>query len=113
MRPGHGRQNEADAGGGNGGMPNIGVVLVDDHPIVLFGLMHLLEREPGIAVLAACTCGAEALMAVARRRPEVLLLDVSLPDRNGIEMLPDIAAVSPGTRTVIFAAITKAERVVA
>jgi DNA-binding NarL/FixJ family response regulator len=94
-------------------MPEIGVVLVDDHPIVLFGLMQLFVREPGIAVLAACTRGAEALAAVACRRPEVLLLDVSLPDRNGIEMLPEIAAVSPGTRTVIFAATVEEERVVA
>jgi two-component system, NarL family, response regulator len=94
-------------------MPEIGVVLVDDHPIVLFGLMQLFVREPGIAVLAACTRGAEALAAVACRRPEVLLLDVSLPDRNGIEMLPEIAAVSPETRTVIFAATVEEERVVA
>jgi DNA-binding NarL/FixJ family response regulator len=94
-------------------MPEIGVVLVDDHPIVLFGLIQLFVREPGIAVLAACTRGAEALAAVACRRPEVLLLDVSLPDRNGIEMLPEIAAVSPGTRTVIFAAAVEDERVVA
>jgi DNA-binding NarL/FixJ family response regulator len=94
-------------------MPEIGVVLVDDHPIVLFGLMQLFVREPGIAVLAACTRAAEALAAVACRRPEVLLLDVSLPDRSGIEMLPEIAAVSPGTRTVIFAATAEEERVVA
>lgn len=92
---------QSDVGGG---MPEIGLVLVDDHPILLSGLMQLLEREPGIAVLAACTRGAEALAAVARCRPEVLLLDVSLPDRDGVGLLPDIAAVSPGTRTVIFAA---------
>src|SRR5438067_8863682 len=101
---------QSDAGGG---MPEIGLVLVDDHPILLSGLIQLLEREPGIAVLAACTRGAEALAAVARCRPEILLLDVSLPDCNGVEMLPDVAAVSPETRTVILAARIEEERVAA
>lgn len=94
-------------------MPEIGVVLVEDDPIMLSSLMQLLHREPGIAVLAACTRGAEAPRAVASCRPEVLLLDASLPDRSGVEVLPDIAAVSPGTRTVIFAERIEEERIAA
>jgi DNA-binding NarL/FixJ family response regulator len=93
-------------------MPDTGVVLTDDHPIVLRGLAQLLDSEPGLAVLAACPSGEEMLAAVERHRPAVLVLDFCLPGRDGIALLGEIAVLSPGTRVVIFAAALDEERVV-
>ena len=65
----------------------IHLVLADDHPIVLDGLASLFALEPDFAVQASCTSGAQALHAVMEHRPDVLLLDICLPDFSGIEVL--------------------------
>lgn len=93
-------------------MPEIGIVITDDHPIVRDGLAQLFGSEPGFAVLALCGCGEEMLRELARHRPDVLVLDARLPDCDGIDWLPDIAAASPRTRIVVFAAMLEEERVV-
>ncbi|HEV2302968.1 MAG TPA: response regulator transcription factor [Stellaceae bacterium] len=93
-------------------MPDLGVVLADDHPIVLSGLTQLFAGEPGFSVLATCRSGREMLAAVERHRPGVLLLDVCLPDGDGVELLPRVAVCSPLTSTVIFAASLDEERIV-
>ena len=64
----------------------IRVVVIDDHPIVRAGMRAILEGAEGISVVAEGTSGADALRLVARHRPDVLVLDVSLPDLNGLEV---------------------------
>ena len=65
----------------------ISVVLVDDHPLVLHGLEQLLHSGPEFAVLAACGTAAEGLAAVESLRPDVLILDLKLPDQDGLDLL--------------------------
>lgn len=93
-------------------MPEIGIVLVDDHPIVLDGLVQVLSGEPDLVVLAACARGEEALSAAMRLRPRVLLLDARLPDRDGIHLLTGIAEASPQTCSIVFTAALEEERIV-
>jgi NarL family two-component system response regulator LiaR len=62
------------------------VVIVDDHPVVRAGVRTVLGAAEGITVLAEGTTGADALRLVALHRPDVLVLDVSLPDINGVEV---------------------------
>lgn len=62
------------------------VIIVDDHPVVRAGMQKVLESEDHITVVAEGTTGAEALRLVERHRPDVLLLDVNLPDMSGLEV---------------------------
>jgi two-component system, NarL family, nitrate/nitrite response regulator NarL len=88
----------------------IGVVLADDHPIVLDGLAGLLALEPDINVLASCLNGEQALRAVIECRPDVLLLDLGLPDMDGIEVLRRLRESESPTRVVLLAAVITDEQ---
>jgi DNA-binding NarL/FixJ family response regulator len=65
----------------------IRVVLVDDHPIVLQGLQQLFERQPDFNVVAACPGAEAALEAVREHRPDVLILDLRMPGKSGLDLL--------------------------
>lgn len=68
----------------------IRVVIADDHPIVLGGLAELLSHEADIAVVARCTNGGDALAAIARHRPGVAVLDLTMPGRSGMDLLREL-----------------------
>ena len=63
------------------------MILADDHPLVLNGLYHLLREHPEFAVLDRCASGAEALAAVKRHRPDVLVLDLLMPGMDGLSVV--------------------------
>ncbi|NOZ71998.1 MAG: response regulator transcription factor [Chloroflexi bacterium] len=65
----------------------IHVAIVDDHPLVRAGLQSVLATASDIRVIAEGTSGAEALRLVIRDRPDVLVLDVHLPDMSGVEVM--------------------------
>lgn len=68
------------------------VVLADDHPIVRDGLRALIEATPGIELLGEATNGDEAVELASRMRPDIILMDLAMPGRNGIEATREIAA---------------------
>jgi two-component system, NarL family, response regulator LiaR len=61
------------------------VVLGDDHAVVREGTRHMLERDHGIRVIGEAELGAQAVQLAAELKPDIVLLDVALPDINGIE----------------------------
>jgi DNA-binding NarL/FixJ family response regulator len=63
------------------------IVIIDDHPIVRAGLRQVLEAAAGMAVVAEGASGADALRLLADSRPDVLVLDVNLPDMSGVEVM--------------------------
>jgi two-component system, NarL family, nitrate/nitrite response regulator NarL len=65
----------------------IRLVLADDHPLMLNALEQLFGKEEDCLVLACCTTGAETLQAVRLHRPDVLLLDLNLPEGDGLAVL--------------------------
>lgn len=78
------------------------ILIVDDHDIVRQGIVALLERQPGYDVVAQAGTAAEAMAAVDRFAPNLIILDVSLPDGSGIETCREIKARHPETRVVIL-----------
>jgi len=82
----------------------IRLVLADDHPLILTGLEYLFRPEEGFEVLASCTCGADALKAVRRHRPDVLVVDLRMPDMSGLDVLRELAREGLTTRSVLMAA---------
>jgi PAS domain S-box-containing protein len=78
------------------------VVIVDDSADVRELVGASLRAAGGFDVLAEGATADEALTLVADLRPDVLLLDMSMPGRDGIDVIPDVHAASPGTRVVIF-----------
>ena len=80
------------------------MVICDDHPVLCDGLSSVLSQDPNVQVLDPVPTGAAALELVARDRPDVLLLDVSLPDGSGIDLIPRLLRSSPATRIVIVTA---------
>lgn len=80
----------------------ISVVLADDHAVVRDGLKSLLNAQADMRVVGEATNGQEAVREVARLRPAVAVLDVSMPELNGIEVTRRIQGASPATRVVIL-----------
>jgi len=67
-------------------MTKIRVVLADDHPVVRTGIGALLERDRDICIVAEATNGAEVLALVEEHKPDVLVLDIEMPELTGIEV---------------------------
>jgi DNA-binding NarL/FixJ family response regulator len=86
---------------------SIKLVVADDHPVVLHGLVTLLKGEPDFKVLAACADGATALEAIFEHSPDVALLDLRLPKMTGLEVLDKVAGWNLLTRVVIITAFTE------
>lgn len=87
----------------------IRLVLADDHPIVLAGLAQLFAWEPGFCVVAAAATGREVLEAVHTEHPDVLVLDMRLPDKDGIDVLRELQRPGSSTRVVILTAAESPE----
>ena len=71
------------------------ILIVDDHPIVREGLLQQLNREPDLVVCAQASQAAQALSAVVEHQPDLVLVDINLPGRGGLELIRDIRALRP------------------
>lgn len=86
-------------------------VLADDHGIVRSGLRAALQTAPSLAdtpveVVGEAASGLEAIEQVKRHRPDLILLDISMPIASGAEILTDLRRWSPNTRIVVLSAVT-------
>jgi two-component system, NarL family, nitrate/nitrite response regulator NarL len=84
--------------------PVVRVLVVDDHPIVLDGVTLALQAASWLQVCGYARTGAEAITAVRRFRPEVVLLDLRLPDRLGPEVIRPLLAEEPTVKVLLFTA---------
>jgi DNA-binding NarL/FixJ family response regulator len=87
----------------------IRLVLIDDHPLVLNGLAQLLSSGPDFEVLAMCGTAAEGLRAVETHHPDVLLLDLALPDESGLSVLRRLDPTRPPAVIVLTASQDEGE----
>ena len=83
----------------------LSIVIADDHPVVLAGLEQLLSLERDFAILGKCANGEEALRAVREHQPDVLVLDLQMPGKNGLAVLRELQAEARlATRVVVLTA---------
>jgi DNA-binding NarL/FixJ family response regulator len=85
--------------------------VVDDHGIVRDGLIALLERQNGIQVVGTASSGRDALSAASRLKPDIITMDLVLPDMNGIDATERILKVLPDVRVLVLTACHNAEHV--
>ena len=84
---------------------SIRVVLADDHPLVLEGLAQLFRFEPDITVVVRALNGFEALEAVRKSRPDVLVLDLRMPVMDGLAVVRELQRDELTTRIVVLTGI--------
>jgi two-component system nitrate/nitrite response regulator NarL len=82
----------------------IRLILADDHPIVLQGLQRLFSSHEEFDVISSCADGMRAIEAVRTHRPDVLVLDLKMPGKNGLDVLGALAAEGLDCRTVLLTA---------
>ncbi len=87
------------------------LLIVDDHEVVRQGLVALLDRREGLQVVAEAGTVAEAIEAAHRHRPDLVVMDVRLPDGSGVEACREIRADLPGTRVVMLTSFPDEEAV--
>jgi DNA-binding NarL/FixJ family response regulator len=81
---------------------SVRVVIVDDHAVVRSGLRLLLDTEDDIETVGEAGTAREALFEVRARKPDIVLMDVGLPDRSGIEAAPDVLKEVPAAKVLIL-----------
>ena len=91
----------------------IRVLLADDHAVVRAGLERLLETADDVEVVATASNGFEAVALAAQHRPDVVLMDISMPELDGIEATRRIVAGDGGAYVVVLTSLSDRERIVA
>lgn len=81
---------------------SIRLVLADDHPIILDGLDMLFRMEKDMQVVARCVNGEETLQAVRQHRPDILILDIRMPGKDGLAVLREMKRDSLPTRVILL-----------
>ncbi len=80
----------------------INILIVDDHEVVRMGLRTLLERRPGFAVVGEAGTAEEAVRAAKQSQPDVVIMDIRLPDGNGVEACREIREEFPDIKVIML-----------
>ena len=90
----------------------IHILIADDHPVVRDGLRAMLSTQPDFEVVGEAVNGAEALQLAERLQPDVILLDLEMPDLDGVKVLTQLRAIELQARVIIVTAYDTDERIV-
>jgi DNA-binding NarL/FixJ family response regulator len=71
------------------------ILIVDDHPMTRAGLVHLINHQPEMVVYGEAEDAAQALDLLASKRPDLMLIDITLPGKSGLELVKDVKAMHP------------------
>ncbi|WP_395743709.1 response regulator [Prosthecobacter sp.] len=78
------------------------LVLIDDHPIMRHGLAQLIRAEEGLDVVGEAGSAREGLDAIGKLKPDLVVVDLTLPDKNGLELVKDIRVLHPATQCIVL-----------
>ncbi len=78
------------------------LVLIDDHPIMRHGLAQLIRAEEGLDVIGEAGSARDGLEVVGKLKPDLAVIDLTLPDKNGLELVKDIRALHPSTQCIVL-----------
>jgi NarL family two-component system response regulator LiaR len=92
-------------------METIHLLIADDHPIVREGLRALLETEPGMQVVGEAADGVEAVLKAHSLHPDVMILDLLMPHKDGLTVIQEITNDLPGTRILVLSSFADDEKV--
>ena len=81
---------------------NLRILLVDDHEVVRVGLRALINDQPGMKVVGEAATAREAVIQAGIQRPDIVVLDLRLPDGHGVDVCRDIKAKFPNTRIIVL-----------
>ena len=76
-------------------VPRKNILVVDDHPMMREGLRGIINREPDLVVCGEADSARKALLLVEKSTPDLALVDITMPDRNGLELVKDLKALHP------------------
>ncbi len=91
----------------------IRILVADDHPVVREGLIAILDTQPDFAVVGEASSGKEAIAQVQALTPDLLLLDLEMPDLDGVGVLQALNSAEIKPRVIVFTAFDSDERIVA
>jgi DNA-binding NarL/FixJ family response regulator len=85
-------------------MKTIRVLIADDHEVVLEGVRSLIERQPDLEVCGLATTGREAVDLARKTKPDVVVLDITMPELDGLEAIRQVRRALPSAEVVVFSA---------
>ena len=86
----------------DGGKSVARLLLIDDHPIMRRGLAQLVQSQPGLKVCGEAGSAAEGMEAIEALKPDLVIMDLTLPDKNGLELLKDVQARFAGLHCLVL-----------
>ena len=95
------------AASSSSGGERISVLIVDDHAIVRQGLRTYLDLQPDIEVVGEAGDGREAVARVRETLPDIVLMDLVMPNVDGVEATRQVTAVSPSTRVIVLTSFSE------
>lgn len=93
-------------------MNSIRILIADDHPVVQDGLVAVLNTQPDFEIIGLAATGVEVLQMVEIHHPDIVLLDLEMPDMDGLEVLERLRNEHPRVRSIVFTAFDTDERIV-
>jgi two-component system response regulator NreC len=81
---------------------SVSILLADDHPLIRRGLRTLLEGEPDLSVAGEAEDGIQVLMLAERMHPDVMIVDMMMPNLNGLEVIKEVRRRLPCTRLIVL-----------
>lgn len=91
----------------------IRLLIVDDHPALRFGLVELFHHEPDFEVVGEAIDGVEAVEKAFSLKPDVILMDLGLPKKSGLEAIKEILKSNPESRIIIFTSYSEGDQILA